>query len=118
MRYVCAATGVALSLIAHSIYLPEAHAQDTSNLSITNYRLVGQQPITSTLSNFIYKVGLVNAGPQSFGSVIATLSSRSFYVRTVPGQDQVTFTPVPPNSQVPGGNTFSILVDQTQRSEE
>jgi PKD domain len=113
MRHVCSAIAVAVSLIISSVCLPQAHAQDTSNLSLTNYKVVSQQPITSTLSNFTYSVTLVNAGPRSFGSVTGTVSSNSFNVRTVPGQDQVTFTPVPPNSQVPGGNTFSVLVDQT-----
>src|SRR5437762_3120738 len=101
MRHVCPATVVALSLITYSVLLPKAHAQDTSSLSVTGYTVVSQQRITTTLSNFTYSVKLVNAGSQSFGSVIGTVSSRSFYVRTVPAQDQVTFTPVPPNSQVP-----------------
>src|SRR5690242_13570297 len=103
MRCVCSAIGVALSALVFAGYAPEAHAQDTSNLSVTNYQLVAQQAITATLSNFTYSVTLLNAGPQSFGSVIGTASTTSFSVRSVPGQNQVTFTPVLPNSRVPGG---------------
>jgi hypothetical protein len=114
MRYVCSAIGVALSVLIFTGCPPEVHAQDTSNLSIANYQFVSQQAITANLSNFTYSVTLVNPGPQSFGSVIGTASTSSFNVRSVPGQNQVTFTPVPPNSRVPGGNTFSVLVDQTQ----
>ena len=50
------------------------------------------------------------AGSLTQSSVIGTASTSSFNVRSVPGQNQVTFTPVPPNSRVPGGNTFSVLV--------
>src|SRR5215469_8019160 len=114
MRYVCSAIRIASALVLCSVCQPEAYAQDTSNLSLTNFKVVSQQPITSTLSNFTYSVTLVNSGPQAFGSVVATIASRSFYVRTVPGQDQVSFSPVPPNSQTPSSNTFTVLIDLSQ----
>src|SRR5579871_2598118 len=114
MRCMRSAGGLALSLIIYSVFPPAVHAQDTSSLAVANYSIVSQQPITTTLANVSYSVSLVNSGSQSFGAVIGTVSSTSFNVRTVPGQNQVTFTPVPPNSRVPGSNTFSVLVDLTQ----
>ncbi|MEO7143763.1 MAG: hypothetical protein ABI165_09710, partial [Bryobacteraceae bacterium] len=58
-----------------------------------------------------FRAALVNPGG-ALGSVTATLTSLDpFTIRLAPGQDTLTFAPVPDGSQVSSGNTFTILVD-------
>ena len=108
MRYVLRGSVVALSVLAGSAILGTGGAQ---NLSITNFQVVSQQVITPTQSRVTYRADLVN-GSSSFASVTATAStSNPFMIRVVPGQDTLTFAPVPANSQVTSLNTFSVLVN-------
>ncbi len=108
MRYVLRGAPVALSVLAGFAILGNGGAQ---NLSITNYQVVSQQVITPTQSRVTYRADLVNAS-SSFASVSATASTTNpFMVRIVPGQDTLTFAPVPANSQVTSLNTFSVLVN-------
>ena len=114
MRYVSSAICFALSFLSCSVVPPQAHAQDTSALSLVSYQVISRKPITSTLANLTYSITLQNTGTQSLGPVIGRVSSRSANVRPVPGQDEVTFPSVPPNSRAPGSYIFSVLVDETQ----
>ena len=67
-----------------------------SGLTITNYQLVGQQAAAGTQAFLTYKADLLNP-LNALGSLTATLTSLdSYMVRVVPGQDTLTFAPVPP----------------------
>ena len=114
------ATVVAISFLSPFLMCGQSGAQ---SLSITNYQYVSQKPVTANKWNFTYRADLVNPGA-ALASVTATLTSgnpASFTV--VPGQDTLTFTPVPANSQTPSSNTtppcqtphscFTILVDRS-----
>ena len=107
MRYVSAASLAALSMLAPALLMGQG-------LSITNYQFVSQQVVNSTQTRVTYRADLVNpSGP--LGSVTATVSSTNiFSVRTVPGQDVLTFSPVPANSELTSSGTFTILVSNTQ----
>jgi len=81
--------------------------------SITNYQIVSRQAAAGKQSFITYRADLINPG-NAFGSVTATLTSLDpFSVRVVPGQGSLMFAPVPANSQVTSGNTFTILTDPT-----
>ncbi len=105
MRYESKTTLAALSALFCSAVFCQAQA-----LSVTNYQLVGTQVITSNLSRATYHADLVNllsAAP----SVTATVTSVDPYsIRVVPGQDTLTYAPVPANSHVASADTFTILV--------
>jgi hypothetical protein len=95
------------ALIAFSFLAPCA---GFAQLSITNYQVVSQQPITSTMAQVTFRADVVNSGP-ALGSVTATVSSLDpFTMRTLPGTVQLNFSPVPANSQVTSSNTFILLV--------
>ena len=108
MRYVYLAAFAVLGALAPSSAFGQA-----SSLSVTNYQFVSEQRVTLTSSKVTYRGDLVNAdGP--LASVTATLTSlntSSFTV--VPGQNTLTFAPVPSHSQTTSSNTFTILVNRT-----
>ncbi len=106
MKYTWLAVLVALSFVPRSV--------EAQPLTITNYQLVGQQTINSTLSRFTYTASVVNTGV-ALGSVTATATTTNPYsVRTVPGSDTLTFGSIAANSQTASTNTFTILVYNTQ----
>ena len=109
MRYVYLAAFAALAALT-----PSAAFGQTPSLSITNYQFVSEQRITLTSSKVTYRGDLVNNTVGPLASVTATLTSLntgSFTV--VPGQNTLTFAPVPANSQTTSSNTFTILVNRT-----
>ena len=108
MRYVYLAAFAVLGALA-----PSSAFGQTSSLSVTNYQFVGEQRVTLTSSKVTYRGDLVNAdGP--LASVTATLTSLNTSSFTaVPGQNTLTFAPVPSHSQTTSSNTFTILVNRT-----
>src|SRR4030081_2243215 len=79
-------------------------------LSITNYRFVSEQIVTSTQSRVTYRADLVNPG-QNLASVAATVASQDpFGIRVVPGQGTLNFTNVPAHGQVTSTDTFTVIV--------
>jgi K319L-like, PKD domain len=106
MRHAWLAILVSLSFAPSAI--------QAQGLSITNYQLVGQQVINSTLTRNTYTADVVNTG-MPVGSVTANVTTTNPYsVRTVPGSDTLTFGPVATNGQVTSSNTITILVYNTQ----
>src|SRR5579884_138725 len=107
MRYVCS-LAAAMSAVAFLAPSP-AFGQ---GLSITNYQFISEVRFSRTQSYVTYSADLVNAGA-ALPSVTAALTSLDASIQTIPGQDMLHFSPVPANSQIPGSNTFTILVDRT-----
>ena len=84
--------------------------QDTQGLSIVNYQIVSQSP-GQFRNNVTYRADLVNSGAP-LGAVSATATSLNLPSFTVaPGQDKLTFSPVPPNGQTTSSNTITLLVN-------
>ena len=106
MRYACLAVVSVLGALAPSL----AQGQP---LSITNFQLVSAQPATQTTSNFTYRADIVNSGVALSQVTASVSSSDPFSIRVVPGQDTLQFAPVPSNSQVTSGNTFTIQSNPT-----
>ncbi len=107
MKYLGQATLIAFLIAAPAVVF----GQGAQDLSITNYQVVSQQQGFLRV-NVTYRAELVNSGGASFGSVTATLTSLNpFSFKVVPGQDTLTFSPVPAKSHVTSINTFTILID-------
>lgn len=104
MRFFHLAALAAMSVLVSS---PVMFGQD---LTITNYQLISQQTAPGGQRTLTYRADLVNKGPV-LGAVRATLTSLDpFTMRLYPGQDSLTFAPVPPNSQVATNDTFTVLI--------
>lgn len=99
----------ATASIFGSVLLPSG--VNASDKVITNYQVVNVQPAAGRQSYVKYRADLINPGPAS-GVVTATLTDLDpFSVRIVPGQDVLTFAPVPARSQVTSSNTFTVITD-------
>ena len=105
MRYVSSATLVALSILAP--------AAAFGQLTITNYKLVSQQMVTLTTTNYTYSAQVVNTGVP-LASVTATATSLApATARFLPSTNVLNFGPVGTNGQVTSTNTFTIQVNRT-----
>ena len=113
MRFINSAVTTFLSLlICSSVMSSPCQAQ---NFTVTNYQFISQSPVTATQWQVVYKADLVNGGAVPFASVTGQLTSLNpFSFRTITGENQLTWAPVPANSQVTSSNTFTILVDRSQ----
>ena len=101
MRYL-SATIAALVLLAPSAMVGQ-------NLSITNYQLVGTE--TSRGGSIVtYSAELENLG-SALASVTATVTTSQSGVTVVSGENTLTFSPVPGNSEVATNSTFELLVN-------
>src|SRR6202049_5195955 len=86
-----------------------------TSLLITDSQFVSQQPATLNMDymDVTYRATLINFG-ELLGTVAATVASSNPYsVRTLTGQDTLSFGPVPANGQVVSTNTFTVLVNRT-----
>lgn len=108
MRYVFLATMAVFAVSAPSV----VYGQNAQDLSIVNYRFVGEQRVTLTTSNVTYIADIANAGV-ALASATATVTSLVPSVQPVKGQDTLKFGPVPFNTAVSATNTFTLLVDRT-----
>src|SRR5271165_1308587 len=113
MRLINSAITTGLSLfICSSMMSSPGQAQ---NFSVTNYQFISQSPVTATQWQVVYKADLVNAGATPYATVTGQLTSLNpFSFRTITGENQLNWAPVPANSQVTSSNTFTILVDRSQ----
>lgn len=85
--------------------------QQVTGLTITNYQLVSQQAAAAGKSAVTYRADLLSPGT-ALGSVTATATTLDpVAIRLLPGQDTLTFSPIPANGQVTSKNSFTILVD-------
>lgn len=107
MRYLGQAMGVVLAIIASPAV---SFGQSSQTLSLTNYQIVSESPGVYR-NNVVYTADLVNTGGP-LGSVTATLTSANLISFTLaPGQDTLTFGPVPANSHVSTTSTVLLLVN-------
>src|ERR1700680_1991659 len=107
MRYVCSAAVLAVSILSNSVLFAQG-----GGLSITNYQFVSQTPVTLTQWDVTYRATLVNTGG-AVGSVQAQVtSSNPAVVRTLSGQDTLSFGPVGTNGQAVSTNTITLLVNR------
>ena len=108
MRNIYTATLVVLLSISSSV----TFGQPAQGLSIVNYLIVSQQPVSTTQLSMTLQADLVNPGT-SLPAVTATVTSQSPNVQVVAGQNMLHFAPVPAHTQVSSNDTFTILVDRT-----
>src|SRR5580704_5159686 len=122
MRHVCLAALVTVSILVPSVLLGQSgllpgsiqpELINSSNLTITNYQLVGQPvPFTRTKYYYTYAASLINTGPAT-PEITATVTSLLSSATVVPGQGNLHFPPAATNATVNSLNTFTILVDRT-----
>lgn len=106
MRNVCpSAAAIAVSVLMVSGALAQ-------NLTITNYRLVSEERVSRSESYFTYRADLMNTGPAR-EALTATVMSNAPNVRTVAGQTNIHFSPVPANGMAPSLDTFTLLIDRS-----
>src|SRR5580704_19391946 len=109
MRYSCAATLIALSMLVPCAMFGQGAAAPRP--FITNYQFVRQVQVNSTQSDLTYRADVVNPG-SDLASLTATLTSLdSSKVSVVQGQGTLNFPAVPAYSQVTSSNTFTVLVN-------
>src|SRR5689334_24077200 len=96
MRRVCSATLLFYAILAPVLALGQTGGTD---LSVTNYRLVGETRSTRTDWFVSYRADLVNTGPAR-SAVTATVRSLVPSIQIVTGQNLLHFGPVPANSTV------------------
>jgi len=77
----------------------------TARLALVNYRLVSQTP-----GNSRYTADLLNSGA-AYAAVMATVTSSDPAVTISPGQNTLSFTPVPANSTAATKGTFMVKGD-------
>jgi hypothetical protein len=96
-------------LIALSILICSAAFGQGQGLSITNYQLVSARTIQRVL-NVTYSADLVNTGTalQAVTGTVTSLDPSG--IQVAPGQNALQFAPVPANSQVTSGNTFTLQI--------
>ena len=104
MRYVYLS-----ALVAFLVSIPSVSNGQNATQSITNYQLVSEERISSTLSNLTYRADLINPGAAG-AAVTATVRSVSPDVSIVPGHGNLHFSPAPANSSVGSSNAFALLV--------
>jgi hypothetical protein len=99
-------------MAAIAFAIPVAVFGQAQSLYITNYQLVSSAPAGSpTLYQLTYRADIGNLGVP-WGSVTATVSTTNpIVVRTVHGNNVLTFPAVPANSQVTSTNTFAVLAN-------
>jgi hypothetical protein len=95
------------SILGLAILLSFAAVANSQQLSVTNYRVISEQVLTASYSRYTYSADLVNPGP-ALSQVTATVTTNDALTRVLPGQDTLTFTNVPANSQVSSIGSFSI----------
>lgn len=84
---------------------------DVSMLSIANYQLVSQQAASGGQTYLTYRATLIDSG-MALGFVHATVSSLDpFNIRLAPGLDNLSFVPVPADSQTISSGTFTLVVN-------
>ena len=104
-------------LLGLSIAAPSALiGQNYSGLSVTNYKLISQEQLTRTQSNFVYRADLVNTGLAQ-PALTAIVTSKIASIVVVPGQGNLHFPPVPANGRVISTNTFTVTVDRSVPSD-
>lgn len=108
MRNACSTAVAALLLSSSSLLLGQA----PQSLSISNYLIASQQPVTATQLSITFRADLINPG-QALPLVKATVTSLTPNVQVAAGQDTLHFWPVPAHTQVSSNDTFTVLVDRT-----
>ncbi len=98
-----------LFLISSSLILSGQALQD---LSIVNYLIVSQQPVSGTQLSITLSADLLNKG-QAIPAVNATVTSPVPNIQVVAGRDTLRFAPVPGHTQIRTADTITILVDRT-----
>jgi hypothetical protein len=84
----------------------------TSDLIITNYKLISSTPVSAAGESFqTYRADLLNLGPALSGATATATTLNPFSVRVMPGQDTLRFPAVPADGQITSTNTFTILVN-------
>jgi trimeric autotransporter adhesin len=111
MPYVCPAAARAVVLFVLAPFAVVGQSEPPA-LSITNYQYIGEQRFSQTVSYVTYRADLLNRG-KAREAVMASLTSQVPSVQVTPGQGNLRFSPVPANSQVTSGNTFTLLVDRS-----
>jgi len=80
---------------------------------VVDYVLVGRAAAGGARSYLTYRAAVLNNGP-ALNALTATLSSADpSRLEVVAGRDTVTFVPLPANSQVTSGDTFTVMADDT-----
>jgi len=100
----------ALSVTALAVLSFVVPTSAFAQLSVTNYRLIREERVNSTQSFYILAADLVNTGGAR-SVVTATVTSPVANLQTVPGAQNLHFSPVPAGSQVPSLDTFRLLVN-------
>src|SRR5271155_3495040 len=109
MRFINSAVTTFLTLLICSSVMSSA-GQAPAGFSVTNYQFISQSPVTATQWQVVYKADLVNNGVVPYATVTGQLTSLNpFSFRTITGENQLNWAPVPANSQVTSSNTFTIL---------
>src|SRR5581483_9828038 len=100
---------MAMAIVAGGL----VHGQNTSGLTISGYKDVGEQRLTHNQQYVTYTADLTNNGAAVSG-LTATVTSTSPAIQVVPGRNTLHFPPAPANGLVTSGDTFTVLIDTTQ----